>query len=261
VLAWSHTDAATSDTQFQEHVNRAIAYLLSLHSRTMESLADMGHNPRLDGWPWVGGTHAWSEPTAINLLALKAAGRGDHPRAREAAEMLIDRLLPGGGCNYGNTTVFGNELRPHVEPTGLVAAALAGETDPSGKLERSLDWLERMVGKARGGASLAYALLGLSAHQRRPSNAGVLLAAAARQNSAWRKTLPRKALLALAAAEPCMLTKECGNEFAGGRYKEDGLPSPSRRLVTAWGAYAPISQGDGLGRPSSHFASPTDGAR
>ncbi|HET6884362.1 MAG TPA: hypothetical protein VFI31_29690 [Pirellulales bacterium] len=198
VLAWSEFDSLTDDTKYHANAERAVGYILSLHGRTMESLDDMGHNPRLDGWPWVAGTHPWSEPTAINLLALKATGRSQHPRAREAAAMLIDRLLPDGGCNYGNTTVLGQLLRPHVEPTGLVLAALAGEADESGRLQRSLDWLKQIVGQTYGGASLAYALIGLTAHARRPTNADRWLASAA-QSIRWNYQPLRKALIALAA--------------------------------------------------------------
>jgi hypothetical protein len=200
VLAWSKLDSLTGGVQYRENIERAINCILSLHGRMMESLADMGHNPRLDGWPWLAGTHPWCEPTAINLLALKATDRGDHPRAREAAAMLIDRLLPDGGCNYGNTTVLGQTLRPHIEPTGLVVAALAGEADESGRLERSLVWLEQMAGKTRGGVSLAYALIGLTAHTRRPASADQWLAAAAGPGP-WQRSPLRKTLLALAAVQ------------------------------------------------------------
>ncbi|MGH7134690.1 MAG: hypothetical protein ACREHD_03060 [Pirellulales bacterium] len=215
VLAWSKTDSVTGGGKFRENTARAIDCILSLHGRTMESLPDMGHNPRLDGWPWVAGTHPWSEPTAINLLALKATGRAGHPRAREAAAMLLDRLLPEGGSNYGNTTVLGQVLRPHVEPTGLVAAALAGEADASGRLERSLVWLEQVVGKAHGAASLAYAILGLAAHERRPKNADAWLAAAAQQTSSWQKSPLRKALIALAGAQPCPLHTASNQQSCG----------------------------------------------
>jgi hypothetical protein len=205
VLAWSKTTVFTGESKYHENIERAVDSILSLHGRMMDALPDMGHNPRLDGWPWVAGTHPWCEPTAINLLALKTTDRGGHPRSREATAMLIDRLLPDGGCNYGNTTVLGQVLRPHVEPTGLVLTALAGETDASGRIERSLAYLEQIVGKTRGAVSLAYALLGLSAHDRRPANADAWLAAAARQSSAWHNTPLRRALIALAAAEPCPL--------------------------------------------------------
>src|SRR2546428_787916 len=88
-----------------------------------------------------------SEPTALaatamHVLALKAAGHRDHPRTREAVRLLIDRLLPGGGCNYGNTIVLGQELRPQLQPTGLAMLALAGETDPDGRVAMSLAYLK-----------------------------------------------------------------------------------------------------------------------
>ena len=73
---------------------------------------------------------AWLEPTAMALLALKHTGHDAHVRAREAVDLLHDRLLPNGGSNYGNTFVFGQELRPHVQPTGLALLALTGERHP-----------------------------------------------------------------------------------------------------------------------------------
>src|SRR5487761_1544889 len=162
VLAWSAADEGRASSAYRDSVQRAIDAILLLHGRTSDASSDMGHNARLDGWPWVDGTHPWCEPTAINLLALKATGHGKQPRSREAAAMLIDRLLPDGGCNYGNTSVLGQVLRPQVEPTGLALTALAGEPDLSGRIERSLNYLEQAVGVTPGGASLAYGLLGLT---------------------------------------------------------------------------------------------------
>jgi hypothetical protein len=205
VLAWTSVDKTAGEMQFRDQTERAIGWILSLHGRTFESSSEMGHNTRLDGWPWVEGTHPWIEPTAINLQALKATGRGQHPRAREAVEMLIDRLLPPGGCNYGNTTVLGQVLRPHVQPSGVALVALAGEIDPPGRIERTLSYLETVVATTPGGASLAYGVMGLAAHGRRPAAADGWLAAAARQTSKYRSSPLRKALLALAAAEPCPL--------------------------------------------------------
>ncbi|HVX15687.1 MAG TPA: hypothetical protein VHC22_31160 [Pirellulales bacterium] len=205
VLAWTKVDSLTGAPTFRNETARAIDSILALHGRTMEAVSEMGHNPRLDGWPWVEGTHPWCEPTAINMLALKATGHGDAPRAQEAAAMLVDRLLPDGGCNYGNTTVLGQVLRPHIEPSGLVLVALAGEPVIDGRLERSLTFLEQAAATTRGGASLAYALLGLTAHARRPDQADAWLSAAARQSRAWQSMPQRKALLTLAAAVPCPL--------------------------------------------------------
>src|SRR4030065_1592055 len=66
------------------------------------------------------------EPTALSLIALRIAGNGENELAREATRMLMDRQLPTGGWNYGNTFVYGHELYPQPENTGLALDALAG---------------------------------------------------------------------------------------------------------------------------------------
>ncbi|HQU43090.1 MAG: hypothetical protein B7Z73_08675 [Planctomycetia bacterium 21-64-5] len=205
VLAWSAVQRAYGGPVYQDHVERAVGWILAMHGRTSAGSSDLGHNTRLDGWPWVEETHAWVEPTALSVLALKRTGRGRHPRCREGVAMLIDRLLPEGGCNYGNTSVFGQVLRPHLEPSGLTMIALADESDPSGRIERSLSWLQQAVARASSAASLAYGLLGLAAHGRRPPQADDWLRSAARRKTAMPDSPLRKGLLALAAAQPCPL--------------------------------------------------------
>ncbi|HVA46273.1 MAG TPA: hypothetical protein VNH11_07860 [Pirellulales bacterium] len=205
VLAWAAVQRACGEPRYDGQIERAVESILATHGRTSEKNRDLGHNTRLDGWPWVEGTHPWVEPTAVNVLALKANGRGGHARCREAIAMLIDRLLPTGGCNYGNTSVFGQVLRPHLEPSGLTMIALADETDPSGRIERSLGYLEQAVAKASGAASLAYGLLGLAAHGRRPRQADDWLLAALRRKTAMPDNPLRKGLLALATAATCPL--------------------------------------------------------
>lgn len=195
VLAW----ASAGGDQYRENIRRALDWILSQHGHTWQRSTKLGHDPSLDGWPWVAGTHPWVEPTAINLLALKAAGQGNHPRAREAAELLIDRLLPQGGCNYGNTSVFGRVLRPHVEPSGLVLAALAGEYDKAHRIQKTLDYVRCSLTPRMGGVSLAYGLIGLTAHGRRPAEATEWVIEAARHYAV--DSSLRHALLALAACE------------------------------------------------------------
>jgi hypothetical protein len=126
----------------------------------------MGHDTMLIGWPWVDGTHSWLEPTAFAVLALKSAGHKDHPRTREAVRLIIDRMLPDGGANYGNTIVLGQPLLPHVQPTGLAMLALAGENLPDPRIGKSLDYLQRSIEPQTAPASLSYACLGLAAHGR-----------------------------------------------------------------------------------------------
>ena len=120
------------------------------------------HDPRLVGWPWVAGTHSWLEPTAWAVLALKARGLGEHPRVREAVQLLVDRQLPGGGCNYGNTIVFGHRLRAHHQPTGLALMALADEPF-SARREQSAQYLRRCWPDVPGSVSMCFVAMGLAA--------------------------------------------------------------------------------------------------
>jgi hypothetical protein len=135
----------------------------------------------------------------MQVLALKAVGYGSHPRVREAVRLLVDRLLLCGGCNYGNTVVMGQGLRPHLQPTGLAMLSLAGETDADGRIAKSLDYLSRELSPRTTAASLAHGLLGLTAHERSPAGAQAWLEAA------YRRTISRNpahyplALIALAA--------------------------------------------------------------
>ncbi len=165
-------------SDFDGCIGSGLDWLVRSKGQTQARMDWLGHDPTLIGWAWAEGTHSWVEPTAIQLLALKAAGLDRHERARQAVELLTDRLLPQGGCNYGNTTIRGRVLRPHVAPTGLALMALSGEKGLSGRVGLSLDYLASRVGEARSVISLCFGLLGLAAHGRTPSDADRCLAAA-----------------------------------------------------------------------------------
>lgn len=189
--------ASTTTRSFD--IDRAIIWLLEEKGKGQPRTSDVGHDVSLVGWPWVNGTHSWVEPTAISVLALKAAGDGKHPRVRQAVLLLTDRLLSGGGCNYGNTIVLGQELRPHVQPSGLAMLALAGESDVNGRIARTLDYLTTELSPSTTSASLAFGLLGLAAHGRLPANWLAWLEAAYRRTIARDAAAYPLALIALAA--------------------------------------------------------------
>jgi hypothetical protein len=212
LLAWStdarlakpSTDRRASD-RYRDCAKRAVDWILELRGTTRPHGDEIGHNTELVGWPWVRGTHSWVEPTAMHLLALTSAGYGQHARAREAAALLVDRLLPEGGCNTGVTFVLGQKLRPHVQPTGLAMLALAGRTQSDPRVGNSLDFLEASLTPRTSTTSLCYGLLGLAAHGRPHEHAEAWLAAAYRRTiAATRATTgpgdcDKLALLALAA--------------------------------------------------------------
>ena len=199
VLAWQQANSSrTAGPRFATAVDAALAWMLAAAGEVIERVDTTGHDTTILGWPWVTGTHAWAEPTAMNLLALRHAGRADHPRAREATRLLHDRMLPHGGCNYGNTIVFGQELRPHVEPTGLSLLALAGWHAPDDRVQKSIEYLQRELSARSTTASLCYGLLGLAAQDQRPVDADAWLDAASQRTLA-RDAAPYKlALLTLA---------------------------------------------------------------
>jgi hypothetical protein len=172
-------DTTTSTPEFADHIARGIAWLLANRGQGMPRAAEFGHNSELVGWAFAEHTHSWVEPTSFAVLALKAAGKADDPATREGIAVLIDRQLPGGGLNYGNTTVLGQRLRAHMQPTGIALLALAGETDSSNRLAKTIAWLARSIGPETTPQSLAWASLGLKAHGEAPPAADEWLAAAA----------------------------------------------------------------------------------
>jgi hypothetical protein len=185
LLAWQSAEAhggrlaEPARRRWSAAAECALAWLLNAKGETSPRSEVFGHDTTLMGWPWVDGTHCWVEPTAIGLLALKSRGAAGHPRCREAVRLLVDRALPSGGWNYGNTVVFGTPLRPHVQPTGLALAALAREQSAAGPRRSALARLQRMVSSRTTPVSLCYALLGMARHGVWPASADAWLAAAA----------------------------------------------------------------------------------
>lgn len=131
----------------------------------------------LIGWPWYSGTFSWVEPTAYALLALKRVRfrltreelkrhvPGAGARIREAEAMLVDRVCEGGGWNYGNTIVLGEELWPYPDTTALALLALQ-DVPGAPEIDESLAALVRMVETETSGLALALAVLSLQLHDR-----------------------------------------------------------------------------------------------
>lgn len=166
IMAWHGSEPHKANRQ------RAVDFLIRITGRHFTNPPDspVAHDPSIRGWPWIEDTHSMVEPTALSVLALRASGHREHSRTREAIRMLMNRQLPNGGWNYGNTMVYGRELYPQPEATGLALAALSGEV-PSRELERSLAYLESRVSRLRTPLSLAWSLIGLGAWGIRPGKA------------------------------------------------------------------------------------------
>lgn len=128
---------------YEEPFEKAVQFLISIKGVTSDlnkTKPTDGHDTTLAGWVWIQETHSWVEPTCHALMALQLAGLKDHQRCREARKLLIDRQLPSGGWNYGNTYVFETELKPFPESTGITLTTLQGYTNKA-TVQRSLDYL------------------------------------------------------------------------------------------------------------------------
>ncbi|MEJ2320557.1 MAG: prenyltransferase/squalene oxidase repeat-containing protein [Gemmatimonadales bacterium] len=124
----------------------------------------------LIGWPWYPNTFSWVEPTSYSLIAVKSLRpdlKGRHARDRidEAERMILDRVCMGGGWNYGNSKVLGEELWPYPDTTALALIALQDFPRPE-SLEQSLAALREMVEDRASVLSLALAVLALQLHGR-----------------------------------------------------------------------------------------------
>ena len=84
--------------------------------------------------------------------------------------MLMNRQLPHGGWNYGNTIVYGHELLPFVDATGIALTALSGHVAKE-KVKNSLAYLHTEAERSRTPLSLAWALFGLGAWGEFPKQA------------------------------------------------------------------------------------------
>lgn len=163
VLAWQGLP------DFEAASRRAVDFLLATSGRHFPKKSEdpAEHDTAIPGWPWVADTHSWVEPTALALMALRIHGHEDHLRAQEARRLLLNRQLPEGGWNYGNTRVFGVTLQPLPDSTGVALTALAGVV-PRAQVAASLDYLQRQVAALRTPKSLGWSLLGLTAWGERP---------------------------------------------------------------------------------------------
>ncbi len=166
ILAWQRFPNSESP------LAKAVKFLIQTTGVHWEKSENdvVGHDTLIPGWPWIDSTHSWVTPTAQSMIALTVAGFGDHERVLAGKRLLVDRQIPQGGWNYGNTSVLGQELRPFPETTGIALNALAGRVSRE-VVQISLDYVLREVPKLRTPLSLAWAILGLKAWHLGPEHA------------------------------------------------------------------------------------------
>lgn len=184
VLAWHRCP------EYQQQRDRAVRFLLEFDQLRIvddpDAAAILGHDPTIKGWPWIMGTTAWLEPTAYCLLALRLAGAEGHARTREGRRLVMNRQLSTGGWNYGNTTVYGQELRPTPEATGVALQVVTGLAARQ-EVAKSIDYLLSELPRLRTPFALAWTLLGLAAWQEIENPGAQILRMVDRQDddAAW----------------------------------------------------------------------------
>jgi hypothetical protein len=178
VLALAHTNAA------DERAVRGAMWLLGQRSREQPWLhrvwqrffpepriIDQDHD--LVGWPWTADTSAWVEPTAWSLLALKQLAaylpsRLVAERIRDGELLLADRMCAGGGWNYGNRRVLGEDLSPYPDTTALALIALHDSRDDT-LTGTGLRRLQDLLHEQRSTLALALSCLCLRLYTHDPA--------------------------------------------------------------------------------------------
>lgn len=125
-------------------------------------------DPSLEGWPWHPAAASWVEPTALALVALRQAGSRSPElgsRVDEGERMLMDRMCPGGGWNYGNKRVLDFQLEPFPDVTALALLALRSSPFRSGMRE-TLARLEELLASTPSTLALSLGALALDAYER-----------------------------------------------------------------------------------------------
>lgn len=203
VLAWRKSPA------FKNARARAVAFLLQstgAHWPKKKGSAT-AHDTDIKGWSWTAGAHAWVQPTAVALIALRSAGYQHHERALDGKRLLLDRQLPDGGWNYGNTRVFGTTLRPMPACTAMALGALAMAV-PESQVAVSLQYLKDTIKTIRSPLSLGWGVLALSSWKKRPpQTAAWILEALERQKRYGPFDTALLSLLLVAFYRPDSLTQ------------------------------------------------------
>jgi hypothetical protein len=139
----------------------------------------------IPGWPWIDGTFSWVEPTAVAMLALRAAGREPAvasdsavaARLRDGQRLLADRATPDGGWNYGNKRVLDYDLEPFPDTSAWALLALRDAPGAGPLVERGLARLDQLMRDNRSALARALAVLARRAHGRDAIDLLTLLAA------------------------------------------------------------------------------------
>lgn len=135
---------------------RALDYLVA--HRAVQAGPDerVPHDPETRGWGWTPTTFGWVEPTARAVLALKLLRPVATAEIADGLAVLADRESVGGGWNYGNRRVLGEDLPPFLQTTA--AALLSLHDGPAELRDRGIEAVQRLWRAEPGGLGWAMSL-------------------------------------------------------------------------------------------------------
>lgn len=184
--SWTTALATLNLAHFTSHRQKALlgatwllgqqgssGFLLSLFYRFAPQKMSVKLNPLLKGWPWTTGTFSWVEPTAYSLIALKKVkpylkDKQANERIRQGEMMMYDRMCKGGGWNYGNSEVLGENLWPYPDTTALALIALQDHRDLEVN-QLSLKALKKMLTENQSGLTLSWSIICFAIYGDDPS--------------------------------------------------------------------------------------------
>jgi hypothetical protein len=143
---------------------RALDAVVSMRAARFPSTPAIPFDDELRGWSWTIGAFGWVEPTAYGVLALRVLRPDATGALDDGVGMLLDRECVGGGWNYGNRVVLGDDLPPYAQTTAVAMLALQ-RFDDDALLERGLTRLQQLWRtETDGGLSLGLATAALRAN-------------------------------------------------------------------------------------------------
>ena len=135
---------------------RALDHVVANRAVRVADSPEIPHDASTRGWGWTPDTFGWVEPTARALLALRLLRPDAVADVRDGLAVLADRECVGGGWNYGNRVVLGEDLPPYVQTTAIALIGAQGVL--SEQRDRALAYLGRAWSDEPGGLSLALTL-------------------------------------------------------------------------------------------------------
>ncbi len=171
---WMTAYAVHALTEFpdsQAAVARGVEWLLQTEglrgtdAAVRDQVRTMYHmDYALSGWPWQPGDAAWVHPTALAIIALVAAGRGEHPRVRAGVDFLLDRAVASGGWNIGNPEMLGKPIPSTAQDTAVALSALraAKVSQDEPRVRAGIELLAAIASSSKTPSELAWAIDALS---------------------------------------------------------------------------------------------------